>query len=82
MSYYAAFLGWWYADGAQPNKVVIVDEAQLQAAIQGLAPVPERPARAHSQPPLFREMRARWAQLRYERNLRLFESMVHEMKMP
>lgn len=78
MSFYASFLSWWYSANAAPTtRVMLVSDTDLQAAIRGLTPVPQQPARAHSEPALFTEMRER----RYQRNLRKFEQMVNEMRM-
>jgi len=77
MSYYQTFLSWLYDNGAYENtKVVIVDECELKNVIAKLNTPPPRKVPAFHEPELFVEMKTRFAQMRYKRNLRMFDSSL------
>lgn len=77
MSYYEAFLNWWYNNGAQENtKVVIVNEAEFKHAITKLTPPPQKFSKTFAEPQLFMELKSKTARMRYQRNLKMFNSRV------
>ena len=77
MSIYETFLSWWYDNGAHENtKVVIVDESELQSAISKLNPPSPRKVPDFYEPELFVELKKKFAQMRYQRNLRMFNSSL------